>query len=500
MKHTIILILMLVMVTIAGCEKRLEVTPSYQSTEDMALSTVDGMDAALSASYAFMYGGSGIGTSFTLWSDMMSDHLTYTGAVQNLRNFYERNLIAAADETNANGTYVATGVFGNFYRTVNYASLVIRGIDLGYANSDVAFAANKNRLLGESYFIRGVMYFYVARAYAKQWGATSDNAHPGIVINSGPVEDRESQIKKRATLAETYAFIIENLLKAESLLPQQYNPAIHPPIYAGRTYKDAATAFLARVYFQQRDYVRAKDAIDRLIGAVPGTLSSHSLEEDMTKLFTSRGPEQTLPENIMQLTVSGTINSSSGVAFFGQNQGIYAASPTARASSNFIEDAHYYSNDPRFTLLLKKISTGYAPNKYSLTQYANMPIIRTAEMLLDRAEINAMNAVATSDVQAKANAIADCNLIRDRAYGTDAAARRLPSTIGAQALMDSIKVERIRELAFEGDRLWNLKRMGVSIPGGERPGAVPLSWNGNELVFKFNFQDMTTNPLLENNL
>ena len=103
----------------------------------------------------------------------------------------------------------------------------------------------------------------------------------------------------------------------------------------------------------------------------------------------------------------------------------------------------------------------------------NIPVIRSVELLLDRAEINALNGNTTE-------ATKDINLIRDRAIP----GYNINTVIAPEKILEEVQRERLRELAFEGDRLHNLRRMMVDIGPGDR-AAAPIAWNSNQLLFRF---------------
>lgn len=359
------------------------------------------------------------------------------------------------------------------------------------AASDVSWNTNKDRIMGECYFLRAVAHFELVRFWAKPWGATPDNSHPGIVLTDKPVDDRASQVKPRATLAETYAFIISQLQKAEALLPATYDGNLHSGVYNGRAYKDAARGYLAKVYFQQQDYVNAKKMIDLLVGATPGNIVNHPLQSSLTQLFSARGPDNTDPECIYQSTSSLTTNSLSTYWSASNAECIYQmgnATPRGIVSTSFLQDAKFSTADQRWSILFKTLTDGkVTPVKYSLSAQINIPIIRSAEMVLNRAEINLLD----NKIE---DAVKDCNAIRGRALISP-----LPLNIAPAALRDTLIRERIRELAFEGDRLHNLRRMKQDIPPGERLATPPVPWAGLDLVLKYSSLDMASNPLLENN-
>jgi tetratricopeptide (TPR) repeat protein len=476
-----------------GCEKKLEIVPNFVAVESTALSTTESIDAAISYAYFLLH--SNIGTHMTLWTELMSDELFYKGTLNNYLNYYNRNLSAAAEEQSS-----ATDPRGvnnikqrEMYNCVNFASLVLRATRNDVAKDDPTFAANKDRIMAECYFLRGVANFELLRFFSKPWGASADNSHLGIIINPEPVDDRVSQIKARSTVAEVYAFILDDLTKAEALMPERYNPSLHPSGYNGRAYKDAVLGYLVKVYFQQQNYPKAKEMIDKLIGAAPGSVSRHPLDADVLQTFTSTGPNEITPEIIYQSTASVAGIGLNGF-WFNSNTALYTrptnnpANVNGLASNAFKQNARFYGTDQRYARLFSLMTTGaIMPIKYTSKDNANIPLIRSAEMLLDRAEIYALDNNVSSGVR-------DCNVVRVRALLPP-----LPESISQAALLDSVRIERIRELCFEGDRFWNLKRLKLPLPVGDRTAAALLPWDGLETVFKYFLAEQDKNPLLVNN-
>ena len=96
----------------------------------------------------------------------------------------------------------------------------------------------------------------------------------------------------------------------------------------------------------------------------------------------------------------------------------------------------------------------------------NIKVLRLAEMYLVRGEANARLAVATSNNTLLTASLTDINLIRksrDTATATRPYAAVLTGvppvgSISATAYLDSIIVERRKEFAFEGQRIFDLNR------------------------------------------
>jgi starch-binding outer membrane protein, SusD/RagB family len=58
-----------------------------------------------------------------------------------------------------------------------------------------------------------------------------------------------------------------------------------------------------------------------------------------------------------------------------------------------------------------------------------------------------------------------------------------PYTSSGPALLNAIVLERRKELAFEGDRLYDMNRLQLAINRIADPGAIPL--NSNQLSISF---------------
>ncbi|WP_304063692.1 RagB/SusD family nutrient uptake outer membrane protein [Pedobacter glucosidilyticus] len=426
-----------------------------------------------------------------------------------------------------------------------YVPIASANSTLFYINNtppaDSEFSRQKDRLMGEAYFIRGLCFFYAARFWAHQYGHNTNTSGGGILLPLEPSIDGSVGVK-RATIEETYDQIISDLQQAAALLPVAYDANIHGafPAYRFRANKAAALAVLARVYFQQAtpaSYQLAKETIDKVIGNTPGTITGtpetgnrvYSLQNDITLPFNSTG--FTAPpansEEILRLVNSTTatagytnasinITNESG----GNPQSRGAArwflnrptpnppSNTAVTTSPLFDDV---VNDRRFTQLTFNNAFAGAIGNQRLTQkwgfqtqatligMQTFPLIRAAELVITRAEINAVQGNT-------ALALDDYNLIRRRAI-TGYVNRTLldPAIGGTQAgLIAEIVRERQRELLFEGFDFWSWKRMaaynaanGAIYPASQvaplTRGTQTFEWNSNRTLLKFHVDDLTLN-------
>lgn len=96
--------------------------------------------------------------------------------------------------------------------------------------------------VGECYFVRGMIYFYLVRAYGKPY-YQDPKTNLGVPIVNGTPKDvfDKLTLPDRATVEATYQQAIADLKKAEELLPETDGD----PSYAS---KGAAQAMLSKVY------------------------------------------------------------------------------------------------------------------------------------------------------------------------------------------------------------------------------------------------------------
>jgi hypothetical protein len=94
--------------------------------------------------------------------------------------------------------------------------------------------------LGEAYYLRGMIYFYLCRAYGRPYSQSPETNLGVPIVNGVPADLYNLALPDRSTVKDTYAQAISDLKKAESLMTDNKSAA-----YAT---KEAAQAMLSRVY------------------------------------------------------------------------------------------------------------------------------------------------------------------------------------------------------------------------------------------------------------
>lgn len=120
------------------------------------------------------------------------------------------------------------------YKAIAQASNIINMFEEGKD-------ASIDNSMGECYYVRGMMYFYLCRAYGRPYYQAPDK-NLGVPIVNGTPENvvGDLYLEDRATVAQTYQQAINDLKKAEELMTIDKGPA-----YAS---KAAAQAMLSRIY------------------------------------------------------------------------------------------------------------------------------------------------------------------------------------------------------------------------------------------------------------
>ncbi|MBB2953835.1 RagB/SusD family nutrient uptake outer membrane protein [Sphingobacterium sp. JUb56] len=168
------------------------------------------------------------------WSDPMHRAGEYAGDNMMIRGastdaFYEFISYARTPNNGRLSEFWNAG-----YKAIAQTSNVMKIIKEGES-------AEKDNQLGECYYIRGMMYFYLVRAYGRPYYQNPET-NLGLPIVNGTPDDvfDNLHLPDRSTVKETYEQAISDLKKAESLLTIKKGN-----IYAS---KGAAQAMLSRVY------------------------------------------------------------------------------------------------------------------------------------------------------------------------------------------------------------------------------------------------------------
>lgn len=444
------LLAVLMVVSFTACEKRLDIEPTQSVDETMALRTSSDVEAALIGAYSNAGDGDVLGGNAKVNQELLGgfNEINWSGTFQGMTQIYNKSIPV-------NNAFVRD-TWTNTYDAINTINNVLSAMDKVDDNK-------KDKVEGESRFLRALLYYELVNMYARDWSDGDPNNNPGVPIVLEPTRgiDEASQVA-RSTVAEVYNLVISDLLIAKEKLPLPKAGYFFPSTYA-------ASALLARVYMQQADYINAATEADRVIKS-----GKFALTDTYSESFPA--PSTPTPRgNTVEEIFSMQVNSTTGINDFNT----YFSS-NGRADID-ITEAHlslYEAGDERRDLFYEdgSIYTGKHEN-----QYGNVTIIRLAEMYLIRAEANFR--LRPNDPIGGVDPVEDINLIRAR-VGLDPIA-------AADLTLEMILKERKLELAFEGFALQDAKRLKQDV------GSLP--WDSPKLIFPIPERELLVNKKLEQN-
>ena len=322
-------------------------------------------------------------------------------------------------------------LFDHGYAITRRANAILENID---KFPDGTF---KNNAKGEALAVRALTYFDMSRVYGKTYtnATTADSIMPYVEItNAGNLPSRES-------VQGFYDKVIRDFTEAQNLINDDNG--------VGRLNKKAVAGLLSRVYLYKGDWANTIASANTALGATPVLPSIANFpkvwtdETEQGVLFKVKNTNldnlNNPGVNYYQI-VTGGIKSEYVVEYnFKQ---MFKA--TDVRTSSYIQTSPY--NGVNYNHVIK-----WNKNPTKPLGVLDFKVIRTAEVLLNRAEAYYRANNATS-------ALADLNLLRANRYSDYA-----PLVLAGQPLLDEILKERRLELAFEGDRFWDLKRRNAPV-------------------------------------
>lgn len=323
----------------------------------------------------------------------------------------------------------------------------------------IVSATEEAQLIAEAKFLRAVVYFYLVNLWGDQYTQNGTGLGVPLILRSydgGSAFTDEAKVP-RSTTADIYTQIVKDLTEALPSLPVKTSPSMTS---LGRATKGAAYALLSRAYLYMKDNANTISNAN----LVTGYSLDGSLKDDV---FTA--PPTSSNEVIFFIAMSGSDNPNTNNSL-GQHYGS-GRRADINVSANYINNFDDTTSDKRFKELIGR--TGTAPNytywcnKYIAAANADWaPVIRYAEVLLNKAEALAKSAASGVD----ATALGIINQIRSRSGITTA---KLASDFADKAaFVDFILAERRRELGFEGHGSFDLFRNEKGIAAGRGGAAV----------------------------
>ena len=437
MKKLYIIITLLLSLSFTACEKILDKEPVDKLSLEDLFKDIQGTKTALIGAYTNLINTDLYHRSLMIYPDLIAGNLKFSKTTNiQLDDIY--NLNQDAVSSSLNSTYL------KLYDNLNNINNIIK-----FTPATEGLTAEKNRVLAEAKCLRALSHFDLVRVFCKPYSASPDASHLGIVINLNPRLITDGS-PSRSTIKQTYDAIIADLSEAIVLFDNSV------PIFskgAPQTFfnKNVAKALLAKVYLYSDKYNEAFVLADELIKSNSYTLLTNA---QYVNSWNGRTPSS---ESIFELALEANFSGNSlGSYYETTNTGgfrmfaatndilsVYSATDV-RGRNSLFNTVNVSGTNLLFT---KKYATGSV-------NATPVKLLRLSEMYLIRAEAAVEK---TNPDFAQANS--DLNIIAKRG---DLSAPTINLSTKDQ-LIDAVLLERRKELAFEGNLLFDLLRKGKGV-------------------------------------
>jgi hypothetical protein len=493
--------------SITGCKKALDVAPTESIEASTALTTLEGMNAALVGIYSRHKSARLYGRDLIALPEALADNAF--GTNRSGRLFPESN--------NQLNSHFSTLTWGAAYTIINEANLILAAAP----GATFLTPAQRSSIEGQAFFLRALNHLNLALIYAYMPGAEvsgqSRGGIPLMLTGTNTITGALATKPARSSIDSVYAQIVADFTEANSRLTPT---GIAPFTFPNFATKRAAQAMLSRVNLYRKNFSEAKRWADSSIAGAGSLLTSGAAyvtgwraQTHPETLFQiayvlaaeSNGVNEALHTTFTTLGAPGATGTTVGwgdliPSLFLLNDLGITLGGAGNTTANFRDNIHTIASrsaDVR-NQLYEVGTSGRGPAKVEVTKYLgknaapnldNVPVIRIAEVYLNRAE-----AMATPGSPAlnEAAALADLNRILN--------ARSLPSvTLTGTALYEEILRQRRIELAMEGHRLWDLKRLGRDIIKSPVYNGGDLPFTDFRLLARLPQQEIDVNPNIQQN-
>lgn len=464
MKNGIFLFIIGLVFVWTGCSDFLDKNPLSQPSESTFWKQKSDLEMALTACYGTMtkFDNGYFSYGTPLWDSF----------VDNCRSVETKTQDVFYGNIDPSMTGIVSAVYKDAYVAITRLNLFLRQLER-YTNTDIT-ADERNFYKGQVLFLRAFYYSYLYRCYGD------------VPLVLEPL-DMETQYQPKVAASEVLGRIYTDIDEALALLPDKTYGEL-----AGRVTKSAALALKIRMKLYE-GYDDAGNARPDKMGdvlALAGEINGYTLCDDFEDLFQGNGQENNT-EIIFSTKYLAPNNYHTGDLWFGAwnhcvpltslTEEFEFADGSAFSETNPLYDAEnpVKNRDPRMDMSVfyqqlviddvkqpvsSVLPTGYGLKKFVTRDKSLYPLgynsrsdqdwvhFRYAEILLAVAEAeNELNGPTAKAYDA-------VNRIRSR-KGVEMPP--LPAGLTQNQLRERIRHERRVELAFEGQRYFDLKRWRI---------------------------------------
>lgn len=362
---------------------------------------------------------------YTECCEYRSDNLSLGAPTAGTQDRYD---IDHFTEKPSNG--ILSSYWANFNNNVYRCNLLLDQIDGANFAEDL-----KKQYKGEAMFIRALNYFNMYRI----WG--------GVPATKHVVSAAEALKVARYSDEQMFDLIAGDL---KEIVDNNYLPETYSSADMGRATSGAAKALLGKVYLTFHKWTEAKDILSQLIG-------KYQLVSPIAQVFNVDNKNNN--EIIFAVHFNKEIEGEGHSYWYNltnasddtnQTSSLLNTFPTGDARKDLIT---YVQVEKNVRLM----------NKFYDTKSPTFKTVGNDQILLRYADVLLMYAEALNEIQYDASegslALKYLNAVRQRAGISNLTAKQLPTQ---EKFRKGILVERQREFPYEGQRWFDLVRMGFA--------------------------------------
>lgn len=399
-----------------------DLEPASSVTIDKVYKTASDYNVAVIGCYAKLQSQVNF---YTECCEYRSDNLSLGAPTAGTQDRYD---IDHFTEKPSNG--ILSSYWANFNNNVYRCNLLLDQID------GANFAENlKKQYKGEAMFVRALNYFNMYRI----WG--------GVPATKHVVSAAEALKVARYSDEQMFDLIAGDL---KEIVDNNYLPETYSSADMGRATSGAAKALLGKVYLTFHKWNEAKDVLSQLIG-------KYQLVSPIAQVFDVDNKNNN--EIIFAVHFNKEIEGEGHSYWYNltnasddtnQTSSLLNTFPTGDARKDLIT---YVQVEKNVRLM----------NKFYDTKSPTFKTVGNDQILLRYADVLLMYAEALNEIQYDASegslALKYLNAVRQRAGISNLTAKQLPTQ---EKFRKGILVERQREFPYEGQRWFDLVRMGFA--------------------------------------
>lgn len=399
-----------------------DLEPASSVTIDKVYKTASDYNVAVIGCYAKLQSQVNF---YTECCEYRSDNLSLGAPTAGTQDRYD---IDHFTEKPSNG--ILSSYWANFNNNVYRCNLLLDQID------GANFAENlKKQYKGEAMFIRALNYFNMYRI----WG--------GVPATKHVVSAAEALKVARYSDEQMFDLIAGDL---KEIVDNNYLPETYSSADMGRATSGAAKALLGKVYLTFHKWTEAKDILSLLIG-------KYQLVSPIAQVFNVDNKNNN--EIIFAVHFNKEIEGEGHSYWYNLTN----ASDDTNQTSSLLNT--FPTGDTRKDLItyVQVEKTVRLMNKFYDTKSPTFKTVGNDQILLRYADVLLMYAEALNEIQYDASegslALKYLNAVRQRAGISNLTAKQLPTQ---EKFRKGILVERQREFPYEGQRWFDLVRMGFA--------------------------------------